>query len=1007
MANKRTVSVLSIVALALASATPAQAIGGQIGLEFAIDAPWRIEPVVLSDGRNSYGPIPISVTFQDAVFEQARGWLGSKAFEQIVVGRLKEIRISEMGAAGAEGVTVIAPSQLAEIERKSRVSTITREPPHELCRPSPGQDCAELLEISNSHEWHTGFWFTPKRPMAPGLRLQLQVTVVTTLAPIGTPPAQASRAERSWTNRLIVVAGERPLPRFGDAWLYGDLHYHSQMTDNEGETGYSYRNVVRAMGAMGLDFVFATDHASNGQQIDGGIAGEVCADSPIPSFLAGCKEARDLNPQRFAAAKTILYGPDGANEAIGREASRLARVKSANILPQIYMGEELDAVPEMSAAERNAGAITYGDGQLYHYADVNDCVTKPFTSPLFPLPPCIERYSLPYIEGDRISYWVLDQQGIPVPRVVNDAVENRVLRTIGKIFGNAAVDDELKAKPRPSRQHLVYFPSSGLPNGQGWIASDTNIFGGASKALEVVTREIERNGYAFLAHPLLSLHPGRSIADDIAPAEAPYSAIALTRAWRSPSILGLEFWNENDVLSTPSYHGDAIREELTGLFTPKNYTYLYPWAKDVFPWRWLLNKEEVKNEFDGRSGRAGQLYHGAFTWDRFLRKGLDPQQTASLAWLPRGEPRKWFMSGGSDSHGDLNFRRYGRPYCDGGTGRWCDKPVTDTAIGNPRNLVDLTPAGSGVSAGAATDRTNPGNGPKRYTNTQVLDALKAGKFSVTDGPALRLAIDRNRNGAIDPTDFQMGSTTDFFPGEHIPLLIEWISTPEFGPVTQVDLYIGNKTTTYAPESAFSYRGPGSNVIDTYARDPSGVLQIKVATIEAGYRGLARIYVGPEQFGLVAGDQALSYVRAVAKTISAVDGYARTDVVGGQQRRLCPAPLTGGSKCGDRLAYTNPVWTRYRVTCPTARSPAGGGTTAVGQRPGSFLDSDANSVPDTCERNVPDPCQTTSGGARGRLATETGVGRQPPPPVSRDPDRAPVGPVAAKAVPTKSCTVFTG
>lgn len=63
------------------------------------------------------------------------------------------------------------------------------------------------------------------------------------------------------------------------------------MTDNEGESGYAYRNVVRALGAMGLDFVFATDHASNSVQIDG----------------AG--EARDLTSLRYIAAKEIMNGP--------------------------------------------------------------------------------------------------------------------------------------------------------------------------------------------------------------------------------------------------------------------------------------------------------------------------------------------------------------------------------------------------------------------------------------------------------------------------------------------------------------------------------------------------------------------------------------------------------------------------------------------------------------------------------------------------------------------------
>ena len=60
----------------------------------------------------------------------------------------------------------------------------------------------------------------------------------------------------------------QPAPRFrDDRWAYGDLHFHGQGTDNEGESGYNYRGVIRAMGAMGLDFVLATEHASDSDQI--------------------------------------------------------------------------------------------------------------------------------------------------------------------------------------------------------------------------------------------------------------------------------------------------------------------------------------------------------------------------------------------------------------------------------------------------------------------------------------------------------------------------------------------------------------------------------------------------------------------------------------------------------------------------------------------------------------------------------------------------------------------
>jgi hypothetical protein len=163
------------------------------------------------------------------------------------------------------------------------------------------------------------------------------------------------------------------------------------------------------------------------------------------------------------------------------------------------------------------------------------------------------------------------------------------------------------------------------------------------------------------------------------------------------------------------------------------------------------------------------------------------------------------MAGGSDSHGDLNFRRYGRP----GNERWTDVPVGDTAIGNPRNLVTMAQPQGGPPVAAADTTTS--NGPLRYSNQAVIASLRAGRFSVTDGPAIRIAIDRNLNGVIDDVDIPMGGTFDDFPGDRIPLLVEWLSTPEFGPIARVDVRFWLRTF-----GAFE-RGERNETIDNICR----------------------------------------------------------------------------------------------------------------------------------------------------------------------------------------------
>jgi hypothetical protein len=952
------------------------ATGGQFGLEFAIDAPWRLEPIRGPNGQLVYGPVPITIAFHDAVFEVARGRAASLVFDRIRVGRLKEVRVREYVAdqpTPRQPLTVVTPSALREIERRPLVSTRTREPDTEICRPTPGRDCAALLEISTSHDWQGAFWYTPRTPVTPGRNIHLEITVVTTVVvPAMGPFIPARTLTREWTNLVVVHAGEEPLPRFGDDWLYGDLHYHGQMTDNEGESGYSYRNVARALGAMGMDFVFATDHASNGEQVDGGIDAEYCVGGH-----SSCTEARDLNPNRFGAAKTILYASDGVNATIASEGRALARFATSNILPQVYMGEEVDVWPEISSREFNAGLLSYGDGLSYPWPDSNGCIARNN------LATCQSRYSQRYAPRDHRSHLLLDEQGIPIEEEAGAAVSNETVRDVVVFIAPDGT------APMPSRQHLVYLPNSATTGRDGWIGGDTGRFGGAGKRLEDVLREIEAGGVAFLAHPMIGNRPGGPGPDVV-----PYSDAALVRAWRSPAILGLQLWNENDQhYSAPDRRNPTVIHPFTPDDQPRTTQFSFRWPFQqhdfgAFPWTW---QHAVAN------GPDADLYHGAFTWDRFLRRGLDPAQTGSLAWLPPGQPRKWFMAGGSDAHGDFNYRRYGRPCL----GRWCDVPVTDTAIGNPRNLVSMARRQTGpLLVADALDTAAARGGPRRHSNQQVIAALRAGNFSVTDGPALRIAIDRNRNGRIDATDLAMGETFDFFPGEHIPLLVEWLSTAEFGPITRIDLYVGNQDATFASEAV---RPPGRGA--GYARDPSNVLRIDLADnfgrplpgqpAQIGRRGVARVFLGPAQFGLARADGALSYVRAVARTI---DRSPADDL------DICPPQGIAGNRCGHRAAYSNPIWNRYRLTCPPRhRFPDLIGTSALGGGTGTFVDVDNDAVPDTCESNIPDPCRPPA--PHDRFGGLTNFGRDPPV-VSADPDRPrPLSP--AKPIPATSCRQLPG
>ncbi len=935
----RSFARLSIVAAALSFCNVSHPIGGQFGMEFAIDAPWRLEPVVHADGQLTYPPIPITFTFHDTIFEDGRGAIASVTLKPIDVGRLIGVTVYEMGL-NVPLVTEVPVSALQEIEVKRKLSTKTAEPVRQVCRPALGQECSTLLKIGNSHEWHAVFWYRPKTTLFPGKNLQLKVTVNT----VGKHSFRSQRTAghwvsidmpKEWTNYLVVHAGEAPLPRFSADWVYGDLHHHSQMTDNEGESAYSYRNDLRVLGALGLDFVFATDHASNGEQVDGKVDGQM--------------EARDLNGTRFAAAKSILYGPDGANALIANEGVSIGfpRIISANVVPQIYMGEELDAVPEMSAQEFAANHFLFGGGLRYEWLFKQAEFEKCNSGSNFE--ECKARYATPASPN---TYFLWDDQGVPVSQEID-----AYAAPLGSIinYGNWIPGS---VKPYMSRQHLVYFPLDSSLNGAGWISSDTTKFGGGTKSLPSLVQQIQATGFAFLAHPTESLEPGSIAGPDV----VPYTDTALTYAWRSPAILGLQLWNENDRYRSQPAEVDktvmAVKTNMTPDGNPVNVTYTYRWpfpgyVPEGSTWKWqqagFLHRNLV-------GSTALHLHHASAAWDRFLRKGVDRQLIASLAWLEQGEPRKWFAAAGSDSHGDWNYRRYGRPST---SNRWSDVPVGDTAIGNPRNLVWLR-AVRRIDPEIATEIGITGNdGPRRYDNRTVIEGLRAGRFSITDGPALRIAVDRNRNGRIDDADFPMGSTFEFFAGEHIPLLIEWQSTAEFGPIDRIDVYVGNSTQTYAAAGHGARHLTADQIGGGYTKDASGALQVSLADAvgrfnrenlpsSLAYRGTAQVFLGPAQFKLTSADGALSYVRAVARTIT--DSQAHS--IG-----ACPEVGTAGSKCGDRFAVSNPIWARYRSACPTipeGRPPRLGVVDVLGNMK-PYIDANGDGQPDICTGNVPDPC----------------------------------------------------
>ncbi len=897
------------------------------GAEFGLDAPWRLEPIgvdyVYQTG--TYAPIPIVVSLNDASMQ-------TDPETKKPYGTFCGVRIHEAWNDGATHYdpldpnahdpdvqpwqldTYIKPTDAAlrEIERSDKWSNSSDiAPNHRLCRHWRGDNCVNELDASRSAEWHATVAYVPQQLLGAGTHAQhfspirsgddVKLTITAEFAKIGTSCAATGTMQRI-SEPVTIHLGEGELPRFDNGWVYGDLHYHSQGTDNDGENGYAYRPTLQAMRAMGLDFAFATDHASDSAQVTDldPLFIDKMPDVPYtPQFLEEMAQdllnnllksatvlqsidaARDMNPSRFAYLRKWLNNP--ANDLRpGANAEAMRSFTGGTRAPRLFLGGEVDVIPEISEAEKQSGMLSYGNKKSYRWG-----------ASCYELPP-------EFLAVGR--YTTLD--ACPTGR--NDLLEN-----VSEGGRYMVKDIQGLLQRMNARQHVVYLPKDGTRD-DAFVSSHSGLYGGAHERLKDILRPEYTNtmtgkGYGFLAHPMSGASGdgfGRLGPDII-----PYSDVQLKTAFDSPTILGLQLWNEDTRMSRGAWQGAA----------PPAY--------------W-------------------DLHNGAAAWDKMLQWGLRPSQTGSLSWIPSGMPRRVYMAGGSDAHGDWNYRREGAT---SGT-----EYLTDSALGKPRNLVNvgLTRPESVLSA--------DGSSVGVFTQEQITSALAAGAFSVTDGPAVRIAIDSNNNGVIDAGDVPMGSVGYLGTGT-VPVIIEWLSTSEFQPVASLDVYVGaastvtDKTVVYAPANHGARPADGTGVLDPYSymsggtayrqlkdgymADRTGLLHIVPTPADyvgSQYHGRRTILIRASDYTVGTATDNATYGPEVCKGnfycrkpgFAELCEYTCTQPVTHSYEyqsaqtpnrmyvrafaRTGTPPICAGTsatalswqargKCSERLAYTNPVW----------------------------------------------------------------------------------------------------
>ncbi len=876
------------------------AIAGNAALrDEAVDAPWRMEPrpVRYPCGFSrytprfctgwEYPPIPIQISIHDENLYSVYG----RTYYQ--VRDFLSLRITERdGDTGATVTTDVPFSELHEVERTVPNWPVgsTYAPLRRVCNRTRGEDCSGMARVDDTSEWHATYFYRP-RQVTPGKDVELEVNWT----------GSAVQGDGVWPMPkwgLRVHLGEAPLPKFGADWAYGDLHYHSQGTDNEGESAYSYRGVIQAMRGLGLDFVFATDHASDSAQATAvrNVRLDIGFGFPLlgghlslyakdlwkqPLFDA----LRDMSLERFRWAFDVVA--EANRDALwGPMAGRLS---STNFAPQLFLGGEVDVVPEIDGTELPPSLIRFGNGRTYNY--LSACADLPE-----------EMSSLEEYADIRVC-----PNGAGIDLLQQIPGESRWLIKDVQGIGELEV----------ARQHLLHLPTPGQRD--AFVSSRTSLYGGATRRLGAVMRDdyaTAGKGLAFLAHPLAG-STGRGLGR-LGPDLIPYSHAQLADAFASPHVVGLQLWNEDVRLRTETQRPRSGELGGSTLYTMAGIWGESPPIPEIY----------------------GSLHHGTRAWDDVNLWGLDARRTSTLPWLAQNQPRRWFMAGGSDAHGDLNFRREGA--LDGVSA------VTDTAIGKPRNLVQAgSPAGPPLAATA-------GPSAQPFTQTQITGALQNGHFAVTDGPAVRIAIDRNASGVIDEGDTMMGDVLDqevtIYANQSglIPVLVEWKSTPEFGPVERVDLYVGAHSTalgasavyaapdhgvrrpedpqstagsrSYLPNGVVGASGGVTVMGDGYWRDPRAgqldSLSRSFASTGGSYGGTLRFLLSADSFRVGRLEEPRTIVSPAAPDRMFFRAFVRT-----RPKETDPAKCTGSAlplhqgKCIARIAFSNPVWLVQHVLIP--------------------------------------------------------------------------------------------
>jgi hypothetical protein len=155
-------------------------------------------------------------------------------------------------------------------------------------------------------------------------------------------------------------------------------------------------------------------------------------------------------------------------------------------------------------------------------------------------------------------------------------------------------------------------------------------------------------------------------------------------------------------------------------------------------------------------------------WSKELQEGIRDHWVKRFLlpslrqYRQKGNLKKCFILAGSDAHMDFNYALRPHP-------AFLLHYLNDNAFGKVRTLAYL-----------------PKQNGQSLTEQGLYDALRTGKTLLTDGPVALFYARPEGDSRV----YRFGDTVTLPPGKNLEVFLEWRSTPEFGPIERMEMYLG-------------------------------------------------------------------------------------------------------------------------------------------------------------------------------------------------------------------------